>query len=220
MVECLIFDLDETIYPRDTGLMRAISERISQYMIERLNMDPEIVPGLRRAYWEQYGTTSRGLQLLHGIDVQDYMEYVHDLDVAARIQFDADLSRALDGLPQRKVIFTNATTKHAQAVLRAMRISHHFDAIYDAFFFGNESKPAPEAYRRLLIDLGLQGTACLLAEDSARNLYPARELGMVTVLVDPLPGTEFSGIDYVIRRIAEIEQVVTEIGAKQKRCAQ
>lgn len=214
MLKCLVFDLDETIYPRQSGLMQAISERISAYMIERLGMDPHVVPRLRRAYWEEYGTTSRGLQLLHGIDVDDYMRFVHDIPLPDYIGPDPALNSALTGLSQRKVIFTNASADHARAVVDIVGVGHHFEAIYDAFFAENESKPAPGAYRRLLGALGLPGRECLMVEDSARNLWPARSLGMVTVLVDPPSPGDVDGADYVIGRVAQIGDVVRTIEAQ------
>ena len=217
MLRYLIFDLDETIYPRESGLMQAISERISLYMIERLGMDPERVHRLRRAYWHEYGTTSRGLQLLHHIDVVDYMRYVHDVPVAEYIGPNPALDAALATLPQRKVIFTNASRDHARAVLHAVGVARHFEAIYDAFFLENEGKPAPSGYRRLLDVLHVPGKACLMVEDTARNLRPAKSLGMITTLVDPPAGADVDGadydcvVDYVVDRVADIAWVVQEV---------
>jgi putative hydrolase of the HAD superfamily len=211
MLQYLIFDLDETIYPRDSGLMQEISRRINLYMIEKLGMEPETVPRLRREYWDKYGTTSRGLQLLHDIDVVDYMDFVHDAPVHHYVAPNPELDAALASLPQRKVIFTNATAAHARSVLDIVGVAHHFEATYDAFFAQNESKPAPGAYRRLLDALGVSGTACLMVEDAARNLRPAKALGMTTVLVDPPRGADVDGVDYVIDRIADIGRVIDEV---------
>ncbi|MBN1642879.1 MAG: pyrimidine 5'-nucleotidase [Anaerolineae bacterium] len=218
MLEYLIFDLDETLYPRQSGLMQAISARISAYMIERMGMDPEVVPLLRQRYWDSYGTTSRGLQLLHGVDVLDYMDYVHDLPVTAYVRPDAALDAALRSLPQRKVVFTNATSAHAHAVLAAVGVAQHFDAVYDVFYAGHDSKPSPGAYRRLLSDLGVRGEACVMIEDTARNLRPAKSLGMVTVLVDPPVDADREGVDYVVDRAADVARVVRAVeGARDKR---
>jgi putative hydrolase of the HAD superfamily len=191
--------------------MEAIGDRIMQYMIERMGMDPAIVPTLRRRYWKQYGTTSRGLAVRHELDVDDYMEYVHDLPLREYIGPDPELDAALGALSQRKVIFTNATAAHAHAVLDVMRLAHHFDGVYDVYFCGNEGKPAPKAYLRLLGTLGVKAENCLLVEDSVANLVPARSLGMTTVLVDPPPDVELVGVDYVIPRVAEIGEVVREL---------
>ena len=211
MLSHLVFDLDQTIYPRHSGLMQAIGDRIMQYMIERMGMDPGIVPGLRRAYWEQYGTTSRGLQAVHGLDVDEYMHYVHDLPLGEYIDPNPEFDAVLEALPQRKVVFTNATAEHAHAVLKVIGVDHHFEGIYDAFFVENKGKPAPSAYHRFLGALGVAGEECLMAEDTARNLRPARELGMVTVLVDPPPDGDVDGADYVIEHIADIGRVVREV---------
>lgn len=212
MLSHLVFDCDDTLYPRGSGLMQAISERISQYMIERMGMEPEIVPGLRRLYWEQYGTTSRGLQTVYGLDVEEYMHYVHDLPLGDYISPDPALDAVLDAWPQRKVVFTNATAEHARAVLDVVGVSHHFQDIYDAFFLQNEGKPALDGYRRLLAALDVEGKNCMFAEDSARNLRPAKALGMITVLVDPPPDGDVDGADYVIDRISDIGQVMEKVG--------
>ena len=211
MLEVLVFDLDETMYPRRSGLMQAISGRIGAYMIERMGMDPGIVPSLRRQYWEQYGTTSRGLQLLHGLDVADYMHYVHDLPLGEYIQANPELDAMLAVLPQEKVIFTNASAAHARAVLSALGVAHHFARIYDAFFAGNHGKPAMRCYERLLGELRVPGEVCLMADDTLRNLRPAKSLGMVTVLVDPQPETDTDGVDYVVDAVVEVGRVVKAV---------
>jgi putative hydrolase of the HAD superfamily len=212
VLEVLVFDLDETMYPRRAGLMRAISERIGQYMIERMGMDPAIVPRLRKEYVVEYGTTSRGLQLLHGLDVDEYMAYVHDLPLQEYIERDPALDRMLATLPQEKVIFTNASAGHARAVLEALGVGHHFVRIYDAFFAGNEGKPAMRSYKRMLTELSVPGRACLMADDMLRNLHPAKSLGMVTVLVDPRPGSDTDGADHVVESVVEVGRVVREMG--------
>jgi putative hydrolase of the HAD superfamily len=206
-----VFDLDQTIYPRHSGLMEAIGGRVMAYMIERMGMDPEIVPELRRRYYREYGTTSRGLSALHGLDVDDYMAYVHDLPLDKYIGPDPELDAVLGGLLQRKVIFTNATAAHAHAVLEVMRLAHHFDGIYDVYYCGNKGKPALSAYLLLLDTLGARAENCLLIEDSVANLVPARRLGMTTVLVDPPLDTALDGVDYVISRLAEIAGVIREL---------
>jgi putative hydrolase of the HAD superfamily len=210
----LVFDLDQTIYPRHTGLMQAIGDRIMMYMIDRMGMDPQIVPELRHRYWKQYGTTSRGLAARHELDVDDYMDYVHDVPLQEYIGPDPELDAVLGRLSQRKVIFTNATVAHARAVLGVMRLAHHFEQVYDVYFCGNEGKPALSAYQRLLDALGVAAENCLLVEDSIANLKPAQLLGMTTVLVDPPTGGELCGADYVISRVTEVAEIVRELEAR------
>ena len=212
MLDVVVFDVDETMYPRRSGLMQAISERIGMYMIEQMGMDPAVVPTLRRQYVTQYGTTSRGLQLLHGLDVDEYMEYVHDLPLEEYIEANPELDRMLETLQQEKVIFTNASAGHASAVLEALGVRRHFVRIFDSFFAGNQGKPAMRSYERMLAELQVQGEACLMADDMVRNLRPAKQLGMVTVLVDPAPGTETDGVDHVVESVVEVGRIVRAIG--------
>ncbi len=79
MIDTIFFDLDDTLYPNANGLWRAIRMRIGLYMKERLNLPEGDIPGLRRFYFEKYGTTLRGLQIHKHIDPLDYLAYVHDL---------------------------------------------------------------------------------------------------------------------------------------------
>ncbi len=211
MLQYLIFDLDETLYPRRSGLMQAVSVRIDRYMVERMGMSPAQVSALRREYWERFGTTSRGLQILHHIDVDDYMEFVHNVPLRHYIGPDASLEAMLAALPQRKVVFTNATAAHARAVLDVLGVTRHFEAIYDSYFVGNESKPAVAGYQRLLDALHEPAERCLMIEDMGRNLRPARDLGMIGVLVDPRPGDDCTVAHYVIPAIHDLARVVREV---------
>ncbi len=113
----LLCDLDDTLYPANAGIMKAVGERISQFMVDRLDVLPEMAPYLRRHFRERYGTTMRGLILHYGIDPEDYLEFVHDLPLSDFIQPDPALSAALANIGLTKVIFTNASREHALRVL-------------------------------------------------------------------------------------------------------
>ena len=65
----LFFDLDDTLYPNSTGLWIAIKERMNMYMREQLGIPEKDVPQLREQYFKMYGTTLRGLQARHRVDV-------------------------------------------------------------------------------------------------------------------------------------------------------
>jgi len=82
----IFFDLDDTLYPASTGLWYAIKERMNIYMRDRMGFDPAEIPQLREKYYLQYGTTLRGLQANHEIDVDEYLAFVHDLPLKDYIQ--------------------------------------------------------------------------------------------------------------------------------------
>ncbi|MCS7251039.1 MAG: pyrimidine 5'-nucleotidase [Thermoflexus sp.] len=180
----LILDLDDTLYPRRSGLMDLISMRIGQYMTERLGLSPDHAEALRREYYARYGTTMRGLMEEYRIDPEDYLAYVHDVPLDAYLQPNPALDQMLSRIPLTKVIFTNASEEHARRVLERLGVASHFPIILDVRRLEYSNKPDPEAYRRILRHLNAQGPECIFVDDSTRNLRPARALGMITILVD------------------------------------
>jgi putative hydrolase of the HAD superfamily len=205
----VLFDLDETLYPSRSGLMAAISELMSRYMEERLDMPLSEILALREHYYHVYGTTMRGLQIHHGIVPEDYLAYVHDLPLENYIGPNDELDRVLAEIEAEKVVFTNASAEHARRVLKVLGIERHFNCIIDVRALGFLSKPNPEAYRRALAILDAAGDECLIVDDRARNLSPAKELGMTTVLV----GSEKTAdVDFVIGEVTEIGEVVQTLG--------
>ncbi len=211
-VKYILFDLDETIYPSQSGLMAAIGGLMSRYMEEQLGIPPSEVPTLREHYYHTYGTTMRGLQIHHGIDPEDYLAYVHNIPLEDYIGPNDELDRVLAEIEIEKVVFTNASKEHAHRVLNILDIERHFSRIIDVRDLGYLSKPDPEAYRRVLEILGVEGNECLIVDDKARNLTPAKELGMITVLVG---SEETAYIDFVIGDVTEIGEVVRRLTSEE-----
>jgi putative hydrolase of the HAD superfamily len=206
MIRTILFDLDDTLYPRGSGIMEQIRELILDYVRTRLGLPLEEADALRRHYFQTYGTTMRGLQINHQIDADEFLRYVHDIPVAQYIRANPRLDAVLEALPQRKVVFTNASQEHAEAVLDALGVRRHFARIVDVRDMDYESKPQPHAYARICEMLAARPEACMLVEDNVRNLRPAKDLGMATVLVGG-DGSDPS-VDYAIARVEEIGQVV------------
>jgi pyrimidine 5'-nucleotidase len=180
----LLFDLDDTIYPNTTGLWRAIRERMTDYMRERLKLPVELIPNIRRQYFETYGTTLRGLQINYDINTKDYLAYVHDLPLDKFLQPDPKLREILLNLPQNKFIFTNADAAHAGRVIHRLGLQDCFDQIIDIQALNFHCKPEPEAYQLALeISRQTDAHACVMFDDSTRNLAPAKSLGVTTVWV-------------------------------------
>ncbi len=204
----LILDLDDTLYPRQSGLMDLISERIGRYMVERMGFPPDQAEVLRQRYYAQYGTTLRGLMEEYHIDPEDYLAYVHEVPLDAYIQPNPALDRMLGRIPLTKVIFTNASEEHARRVLDRLGVAHHFPIILDVRRLEYFNKPDPEAYRRILQYLRARGPECIFVDDSARNLRPARALGMITILVDSHPEDE---VDFHVPDILGIEPVIQRL---------
>lgn len=183
MIKYILFDLDETLYPATSGLMPAIGVRMRLYLEQKYNLKPEDAHELQKRYYNDYGTTLRGLMMEQEIDPQDYLGFVHDVDVAQFIHPDERLREVLTSIPYNKVVVTNADSPHADRVLARLGVADQFKGIFDIVFMEFECKPARGAYERVLDRLGVRGDECILVEDMARNLPAARELGIRTILI-------------------------------------
>ena len=207
-IRAILFDLDDTLYPRSAGVLGQVRELILRYMRTHLNLAPEEAEALRRHYLQAYGTTMRGLQIHHQIDADEFLDYVHDIPLDDYLQPNPALDRALASLPQQKVVFTNASREHAERVLDTLGVRRHFDRIVDVRDVEFESKPQAGAYRRICQMLALRPEECALVEDNVHNLRPAKELGMTTILVGEEGEADSAVVDYTIPRIEEIAEVL------------
>lgn len=203
MTDVLIFDLDNTLYSRECDLFSLIDRRINLYMSDVLGIPGESVDGLRRRYWMDYGVTLGGLIRHHGVDPEDYLDYVHNVDIAARLGQNPELLQALAASPLRKVVFTNASSEYARRVLACLGVEACFDGIFDIRVASFLPKPYPEPYCKVLERLGVAGERCVMVEDTLKNLRTAKELGMGTVWVGPEGETP----PFVDHRVASAVQV-------------
>lgn len=182
-IDWILFDLDNTLYPRDLELWREIDRRILAYVCQTLDLPPDEARKVQKRYWRTYGTTIMGLMAEHQVEPEPYLAFVHDFDASSYLQPNPALATALTSLPQRKAIFTNATAAHARNVLSALGVLSFFERLVGMNDIGYISKPHPLAYERCLGLLEAPAYRCLFIEDSAVNLPPARRLGMHTVFL-------------------------------------
>jgi putative hydrolase of the HAD superfamily len=180
--ESWVFDLDNTLYPSACRLFAEVGDRIRQYVATALDLSHDEAHNLQKQYLVEYGTTLYGMMSVHGTDPRDYLDYVHDINLAP-VQPAPDLNAALGRLTGRKLIFTNADTSHAERVLDRLGITHHFEAIFDVVAGGYVPKPAPAVYDAMVQRFDVTPSRSVMVEDMARNLVPAAALGMTTVWV-------------------------------------
>ena len=180
----LFLDLDETLYPHSNGLWEKIGDRITRFMVTRLDMNVENAQDLRARYLSEYGTTLNGLVANHGVVPDDYLEYVHDVPIHDHIEPSPHLRQMLASIRIKKIIFTNSHDSHVKRVLNALEVSDLIDDIIDIYALNFINKPRPEAYAQALkIAHDPDPKTCILADDRSINLLPAADLGMTTVLV-------------------------------------
>ena len=177
---CWIFDLDNTLYPAACNLFLQVDQRIQQFVMDRLRLDPEQARRVQKDYFHQYGTTLNGLIQHHGVEPGVYLDYVHDIDVTP-VPPSPALNAALGRLPGRKLVYTNGSVPHADRVMERLGVSHHFDGIFDIVAADYVPKPDPGAYDEFVDRFGVAPEDAVMVEDIARNLAPAHALGITTV---------------------------------------
>lgn len=182
-MECILFDLDNTLYSAGLEVFRLIDRRINRYMIEVVGIPQDEVEDLRRSYWKRYGVTMQGLMRHHGVDPEDYLAFVHDIELGDLLRPDPELCRALQSLPLRKAIFTNSSLDHSERVLAALGLADAFEEIFDIRVAGYLPKPCPEPYHAVLDRMGVPASRCIMVDDAPENLRTAKDLGMGTILV-------------------------------------
>jgi putative hydrolase of the HAD superfamily len=183
-VETWVFDLDNTLYPHHLNLWQQVDERIRSYVAEFLKVSKDEAFRVQKDYYKRYGTTMRGLMTEHGLKPDDYLEYVHQIDHSP-LTPDPALGDALERLPGRKLILTNGTRKHAEAVMARLEIDRHFEDVFDIAAADLDPKPLPQVYQRFLALHQVDPEKAAMFEDLARNLEAPHALGMTTVLVVP-----------------------------------
>ena len=165
--------------------MAAIRDRIVSYMQSRLGLEMEEIQAIRNYSLPKYGTTLLGLKERFDIDECEYLDYVHDINLTAYIQKDIRLFKMLEAYPQRKIILTNANTKHAKHVLGHLGILHFFEIIVDYHTLTPLLKPHRKAFETAMEIADLPSwTGCAFIDDRLENVEKARELGIYSILID------------------------------------
>ena len=206
----LIFDLDNTLYPPSRGVVEQVDVRITQFMVDRLGMEPAAAGALRARYRDAHGTTLNGLMLHHAIEPDEYLACVHEIAVEELLTPDPELGAMLGALPHRKVVFTNGSCTHAERVLACLDVRHHFSAVFSLEHVAYVPKPERASFETVLDRLGVEADACLLLDDRRDNLATARALGMRTVLVGGYPD-DADGFDGAIPSILDLPALLTRL---------
>jgi putative hydrolase of the HAD superfamily len=211
-VDTWIFDLDNTLYPASADLFGRIDVKMGTYIQRLLGLDPVEARRVQKTLFVEHGTTLSGLMKAYAIDPNEFLDYVHDIEMDALAE-DHRLVEAVARLPGRKLVFTNGDAPYARRVLAKLGLADSFEAIHDIHACAYRPKPDPASYQAMCETLAITPGTALFVEDMARNLRPAKALGMTTVWVNN--GSEHGGhghhpdyIDYEIADVGEWLQTV------------
>jgi len=143
-IETWVFDLDNTLYPHHVNLWQQVDVRIRDFVAQYLKVSKEEAFKIQKDYYRRYGTTMRGMMTEHGLDADDFLAYVHEIDHSP-LEPNPAMGAAIEKLPGRKLILTNGSRAHAGKVLERLGIGEHFEDVFDIVSAELEPKPDPVA---------------------------------------------------------------------------
>lgn len=202
-----LFDLDNTLHDASPHIFPHINRSMTAYLMRHLAIDEAGADALRVHYWKRYGATLLGLMRHHDTDPHHFLAETHRFESLSDLMvFDRALKAMLRRLPGTKIVFSNGPRAYAQAVIAAMGLRSRFHAVFGIEDMGFHPKPGIRAYRHLLRAHRLNPRHCVLVEDTAENLRPARRLGMRTVWVSRSPRRP-AHVDYQLLSVLALRRL-------------
>jgi putative hydrolase of the HAD superfamily len=206
-----IFDLDNTLHDAKPHIFPHINRSMTAYLQKYLQLGEAEANALRVDYWQRYGATLSGLMKHHGTDPDHFLWHTHQFPaLETMVLREPRLRSVLRQLPGRKLVFSNAPLRYAQAVLKLLLVDDMFDDVFAIEHAYYRPKPQPAGFRALLRKHRLHARQCVMVEDSAENLFTAKRMGMRTVWVsDALRAPSY--VDVKIRDVLELPRVVSRL---------
>ena len=207
-----LFDLDNTLYDGATKVFDQVDKKMSKFISEKLNVSLEEARKIQKSYFQEYNTTLNGMIKNHKIDADEFLEFVHDVDLSF-LDKNKFLEEEIKKLIGKKIIFTNGSRAHALNVTKRIGIDRLFDGIFDIRDCEFIPKPSKEPYKKLVENYKIEPQYCIFFEDIARNLKPAHELGMKTVWIknDEPWAAKFSNESFVNYKIDNLSNFLRSI---------
>ena len=179
-IKNFIFDCDGVLYDDLEGVFGQVSKRMTEYISKKLNLSLEKAKELQTNYFHKYNTSLNGLMIHHDINPQEFLKYVHDINLDF-LKKDLKLRKELLELKTKKFVFTNGSHEHASNITKTLGINDLFDGFFDITDCNFLPKPSIEPYRKLIDKFNIKPSETVFIEDIAINLEPAKKLGMKTV---------------------------------------
>ena len=203
-----LFDLDNTLHRADCGIFQLINREMTAYLARHLNLSLQAASALREQYWHKYGATLAGLQKHYPhIDIMDFLRQSHpDDEIRTALVAEVRLPENLQQIQGTKVIFSNGPSFYVQTVLDELSITHYFDEIFGCDDFGLLYKPALPSYQFVCQQLKVDSQECIMVDDSATNLRPAKNLNMTTIWFGQA-AHNLPFVDFVAKDMADLVQL-------------
>ncbi len=182
-IKNILFDCDGVLYQDLEAVFGQVSKKMTKYISNKLGIDLIKAKELQTNYFHKYNTSLNGLMIHHDIPPEEFLKYVHDIDLSF-MKKDLVLRNELEKLNTKKFVFTNGSKEHVKNITEHLGIDDLFDGIFDIVDSKFVPKPSIEPYKNLIDKYNINPKLGVLVEDIARNLKPAYDLGMKTVWIE------------------------------------
>ena len=215
----LLLDLDGVCYGSHNGyplekVFGLVSKRMTLFIQEKLGLDEKKAKELQTNYFYKYNTSLNGLMLHHNVIGDEFLKYVHDIDISF-MKEDKIMRNELENLDMEKFIFTNGSAEHAQNILTRLGIYDIFgkEKVFDIKDAGYVPKPEAQTFDLMVKKFCINPKETIYIEDIAKNLSIGFERGCATVWLinDEHFGKIDSDKDYISHKIENLSLFLKEI---------
>ena len=213
----LLLDLDGVCYGKHNNyslerVFGQVSKRMTKFISDRLKISLDTAKELQTNYFYKYNTSLNGLMIHHSIKAEDFLEYVHNIDLKF-MKKDLVLREELLKLKAKKIVFTNGSHNHVKNITKSLGIEDLFDGAFDITDCNFIPKPAVEPYKLLVKKFDINPEETVFIEDIAKNLEPAKKIGMKTVWLinNEYWGKKDSDKNFIDLKIENLSSFLKEI---------
>ena len=215
-IKNFIFDCDGVLYEDLEKVFGQVSRKMTEYISKKLKVDLKKAKELQTNYFHKYNTSLNGLMIHHKINPDEFLKYVHDINLDF-LEKDLILRKELLRLDAKKLVFTNGSNSHVSNITKQLGIEDLFHGTFDIADCNFVPKPALESYKKLVKKFKINPKETVFIEDIAKNLEPAKKLGMKTVWLinNEYWGKKDSDKDFIDLKIKNLSSFLKEINILQ-----
>ena len=211
-IKNILFDCDGVLYQDLEAVFGQVSKKMTEYISSKLNVDLIKAKELQTNYFHKYNTSLNGLMIHHDIPPEEFLKYVHDIDLSF-MKKDKLLREELEKLNIKKFVFTNGSKEHVKNITEHLGIDDLFDGIFDIVDAGFHPKPEAKAFDLMVKKFNIEPKETIYIEDIAKNLSIAKARGSTTVWLmnDEYWGKKESDKDFIDYKIENLSLFLKEI---------
>ena len=211
-IKNILFDCDGVLYSDLEAVFGQVSKRMTKYISNKLDLDLVKAKELQRDYFQKYNTSLNGLMIHHDIPPEEFLEYVHDIDLSF-MEKDLILRNELENIDLNKFVFTNGSRAHVKNIVKTLGIEDQFKDIFDIVDAKYHPKPEAKAFDLMVDKFKIDPKETLYIEDIAKNLSIGKERGTITawLINNEYWGKKESDKDYIDYKIENLSLFLKEI---------